>query len=56
MKYIIVIRMNNDELWAISDDNNINQITEFDSELEAEELMEGHILFQLDWEIIPIGV
>lgn len=51
--YIIVIRMSNEKLCAISDDNNI---AEFTSYKEAEELMSKHSLKVFDWEIIEIMV
>ena len=53
IKFIVVIRMSNGELVAISDDE---VIAEFDSELDAAKFMKKHILFILDWEVIRIGV
>lgn len=53
MGYIIIVRINNGQLWAISDDE---VLAEFDTYEEAEELMKKHPLGNQDVDIIQVEV
>ncbi len=55
MSHIILIRINNGDLWTIEDQEKY-RVTEFDTFEDAETWIHGSPLLTQDWEIIEVDI
>lgn len=59
MSFIILVRMNNDDLWTIEDsdkEGNLFRVTEFPTLEEAETWLDGSMLKSQGWEIVEVDI
>ncbi len=55
MSFIILIRMNNGDLWTIEDSDE-DRVTEFPTLEEAETWLDGSMLKSQAWEIVEVDI
>ncbi len=56
MSYIILIRMNNDDLWTIEEDPEENRVMEWETYEEAEKWLDKSSLKTQGWDIIEVEI
>ena len=57
MSFIILIRMNNDDLWTIEEEDlEQNRVMEWDTYEEAEKWLDGSFLKTQGWDIIEVEI